>query len=105
MQLIGREREIEELTKLNESNQAEFVALFGRRRVGKTYLVRMPKILLKEMLQMKAGILRQQGVKTEYLNQALENSRQDIAAGRVYTQEQAHQMMDYFLKGKIQSVA
>lgn len=41
MQLIGREREIEELTKLNESNQAEFVALFGRRRVGKTYLVRM----------------------------------------------------------------
>lgn len=57
------------------------------------------------MLQMKAGILRQQGVKTEYLNQALENSRQDIAAGRVYTQEQAHQMMDDFVKGKIQSVA
>ena len=103
MQLIGREREIEELTKLNESNQAEFVALFGRRRVGKTYLVRMPKILLKEKLQMKAGILRQKGVKTEYLNQALENSRQDIAAGRVYTQEQAHQMMHDFVKGKTQS--
>lgn len=57
------------------------------------------------MLQMKAGILRQQGVEAEYLNQALENSRQDIAAGRVYTQEQAHQMMDDFVKGKIQSVA
>ena len=40
MQLIGRQREKEELTRLNESKQAEFVALYGRRRVGKTYLVR-----------------------------------------------------------------
>lgn len=40
MQLIGRKREIEELTRLKESAQAEFVALYGRRRVGKTWLVR-----------------------------------------------------------------
>ena len=40
MQIIGRKREIEELTRLKESNQAEFVALYGRRRVGKTWLVR-----------------------------------------------------------------
>ena len=40
MQLIGREREREELNRLNESNQAEFVAVYGRRRVGKTYLIR-----------------------------------------------------------------
>jgi len=39
-QFVGREREKEELTRLNESNQAEFVALYGRRRVGKTYLIR-----------------------------------------------------------------
>lgn len=40
MQLIGRERETKELTRLKESNQAEFVVLYGRRRVGKTFLVR-----------------------------------------------------------------
>ena len=40
MQLIGREREVKELTRLKESSQAELVVLYGRRRVGKTYLVR-----------------------------------------------------------------
>ena len=40
MQLIGRERETKELTRLKESYQAEFVVLYGRRRVGKTFLVR-----------------------------------------------------------------
>ena len=40
MQIIGRKREIAELTRLKESNQAEFVVLYGRRRVGKTFLVR-----------------------------------------------------------------
>ena len=40
MQIVGRKREIAELTRLKGSNQAEFVALYGRRRVGKTWLVR-----------------------------------------------------------------
>ena len=40
MQLIGRENEQRELTRLKESSQAEFVVLYGRRRVGKTFLVR-----------------------------------------------------------------
>ena len=40
MQLIGREKEQNELTRLKVSNQAEFVVLYGRRRVGKTFLVR-----------------------------------------------------------------
>ena len=40
MQLIGREREKEELTRLSDSTQAEFVVVYGRRRVGKTFLVR-----------------------------------------------------------------
>ena len=38
--LIGREPEKELLSKLLKSKQAEFVAIYGRRRVGKTYLVR-----------------------------------------------------------------
>ena len=37
--MIGREKEKEELEKLYRSEKAEFVAIYGRRRVGKTYLV------------------------------------------------------------------
>ena len=40
MQIIGRKQEIKELIRLKESKQAEFVAVYGRRRVGKTWLVR-----------------------------------------------------------------
>ena len=37
--MIGREAEIKELNQLYESNRAELVAIYGRRRVGKTFLV------------------------------------------------------------------
>lgn len=37
--MIGRKKEIKELNKLYDSNKAEFVAIYGRRRVGKTFLV------------------------------------------------------------------
>lgn len=39
MTLIGREKEIKELSDLYYSGKAEFVAIYGRRRVGKTFLV------------------------------------------------------------------
>lgn len=37
--MIGREREIRELNECYDSGRAEFIAVYGRRRVGKTYLV------------------------------------------------------------------
>ena len=37
--LIGREKEIRELNKLYDKNNAELVAIYGRRRVGKTTLI------------------------------------------------------------------
>ena len=37
--MIGRKKEIEELNALYQSQKAELVAVYGRRRVGKTYLV------------------------------------------------------------------
>ena len=40
MLLIGREREIRAIDQCVESGRPEFVAIYGRRRVGKTYLVR-----------------------------------------------------------------
>lgn len=38
--VIGRERELDILEKAKESPKSEFVAIYGRRRVGKTFLVR-----------------------------------------------------------------
>lgn len=38
--IIAREAEIIELQSLYHSGKAEFVVVYGRRRVGKTYLVR-----------------------------------------------------------------
>ena len=39
MKLIGREQEVKELNRLYASDMPQFVAIYGRRRVGKTFLV------------------------------------------------------------------
>ena len=39
-EIVGREKEIQKLDEILTSKEAEFLALYGRRRVGKTYLVR-----------------------------------------------------------------
>ncbi|MBR5982493.1 MAG: AAA family ATPase [Bacteroidales bacterium] len=38
--IVGRKTEIEELVSLYHSKKAEFVAIYGRRRIGKTYLIK-----------------------------------------------------------------
>lgn len=38
--IVGRSKEQKTLEKFFDSNQAEFLAIYGRRRVGKTYLMR-----------------------------------------------------------------
>ena len=37
--IIGRNEEIKKLERLLRSSKSEFVAIYGRRRVGKSYLV------------------------------------------------------------------
>ncbi|MBO4527491.1 MAG: ATP-binding protein, partial [Victivallales bacterium] len=37
---IGREKEQHKLLQALESDHSEFVAVYGRRRVGKTFLIR-----------------------------------------------------------------
>lgn len=39
MTLVGRDEEIRQIQQLKDSSKAEFLALYGRRRVGKTFLV------------------------------------------------------------------
>lgn len=38
-EIIGRENETELLKQYINSSKSEFIAVFGRRRVGKTYLI------------------------------------------------------------------
>jgi AAA+ ATPase superfamily predicted ATPase len=38
--MVGRKYEKEELQRIVERDKAEFVVVFGRRRVGKTFFVR-----------------------------------------------------------------
>ena len=38
--IIGRKREQEELLQWADSTQSEFIAVYGRRRIGKTFLIR-----------------------------------------------------------------
>ena len=37
--MVGRKKEIEELCDIYDSGQAEFIAVYGRIGIGKTYLV------------------------------------------------------------------
>jgi AAA+ ATPase superfamily predicted ATPase len=38
--IIGRKKEIKRLQQYIDSSRSEFIAIYGRRRVGKTYLVK-----------------------------------------------------------------
>ena len=38
--LLGREMQIQDFNKYSNSHKSEFIAVYGRRRVGKTFLVR-----------------------------------------------------------------
>ena len=40
IEIIGRKREINQLMEIHRSGRPEFVVVYGRRRVGKTFLVR-----------------------------------------------------------------
>lgn len=59
---VGRERELDKLNAMYKSNQFEFVVLYGRRRVGKTTLIR-------EFMKDKPGIyyISVEGAKKENL--------------------------------------
>ena len=38
--IIGRKKEIQKLDSIVQSKKSEFLAVYGRRRVGKTFLIR-----------------------------------------------------------------
>ena len=61
--IIGRQQEIAKLNALTESNRAEFLALYGRRRVGKTFLINQafaPEQFVFKMTGVIEGSLKDQ---------------------------------------------
>jgi AAA+ ATPase superfamily predicted ATPase len=63
--IIGRKQEIKRLQELYNSGKPEFVAIYGRRRVGKTYLVR--ELFEKEFVFDIAGLAKS-GLKEQLVN-------------------------------------
>ena len=72
--MVGRRKEIEELLMSYNSTESEFVAVYGRRRVGKTFLIRnvfaekfvfqhsgLAKGGMKKQLRQFVGSLRESG--------------------------------------------
>ena len=57
MKIIGREHEQMELQRLFDSGNPEFVMIYGRRRVGKTFLVR--ETLGKDFCFAMTGLAKQ----------------------------------------------
>ena len=59
--MIGRTKERDELVRMYESDESEFVAVYGRRRVGKTYLIR--EVFADRFAFRHSGLAREGAVK------------------------------------------
>lgn len=55
--IIGRKKEVAELERLYQSNKSEFIAVYGRRRVGKTFLIK--QLFEKELVFSVTGLANQ----------------------------------------------
>ena len=55
MDIIGRTNEVALLNKYASSNKPEFVAVYGRRRVGKTFLI--TQTLESQMIFETSGVI------------------------------------------------
>jgi hypothetical protein len=69
--IIGRESEKKKLSKILNSNEAEFLAIYGRRRVGKTFLIH-------EFFQGRGLYFEVTGQKDAGLKMQLENFHQAV---------------------------
>ncbi len=61
--MVGREKELEELRELYKHDQADLVAVYGRRRVGKTFLVK--EAFQNNFVFMHAGLCLEESLSSE----------------------------------------
>ena len=70
--LIGRKEYVEELEDVYKSSKSEFVAVYGRRRIGKTYLI---DCVFAERMTFSITALANTTLKNQLLNFKIEMSR------------------------------
>ncbi len=94
MTLIGRRREVAALDRLLASGEAEFLALYGRRRVGKTFLIReqFKRHLSFELTGIKDGSLSEQ--LTNFHQEIQQRSRKSHRVPSSW-QEAFHQLSEH----------
>lgn len=71
-EILGREKEIEILDTVWNSKEAEFLAIYGRRRVGKTHLIR-------QYFSEKGQFFEASGAKDKSLAKQLENFTKSLS--------------------------
>ncbi len=95
VEIIGRTQEKAKLDKILASNQSEFLALYGRRRIGKTFLIRQ---YLKEHLVFEISGTKD-GSKTQQLsNFFAEYLRQTDHKAQTLTPNTWHIAFEYLAK-------
>lgn len=84
IKLVGREDEIEKIDRMLLSGQAEFLAVYGRRRVGKTFLIRqyLKNNLVFDFTGTKDGTKEEQlyNFHEEYLRRAKGRKEKNITS-------------------------
>ncbi len=73
--VIGRERQIEQLLGALKSDKSELIAVYGRRRIGKTFLIRQAyaKEIIFEVSGIADGSFKEQ--LTNFYNEICKRSR------------------------------
>ncbi|MCF0229078.1 MAG: ATP-binding protein, partial [Parasporobacterium sp.] len=93
--MVGRQNEIKELNKLYDKNKAEFVAIYGRRRVGKTYLV--DEVFGERITFRHAGLAPAEGESYGVMNAQLENFYNSLVMQGMEITEKPVSWMEAFL--------
>src|SRR3990167_8641357 len=98
--LIGRQTEIRRLEKIYRSKEAEFVVLYGRRRVGKTFLIKQffgeKKCRFLKVTGLQKGTLKKQlGHFAEVLSETFSHG---IPIKAPSTWENAFQLLNQFIE-------
>lgn len=86
-QIFARQQELKVLDKIYRSNLPEFLAIYGRRRIGKTFLVR-------QFFKKKGLYFELTGIKDGSLKQQLNSFR--IEFSRLFGVEPATKVLDWF---------
>ncbi|MDE5813223.1 MAG: AAA family ATPase, partial [Muribaculaceae bacterium] len=99
--LVGRKKEIDSLEKAYKSDESEFVAVYGRRRIGKTYLVR--ETFGKKFTFQYTGIhnISNREQLSEFYNELIRQGLNKTAAKPKTWFDAFHLLEDFILKSKV----